>query len=63
MSTSSNELERGTNWAAEFAFYTGRHVEQKELDEDEEEEEPTERDWLINAATSNPMDEMYDDYA
>ena len=131
MSTSSNELERGTNWAAEFAFHTGRHVlnpddlknryvaekarqvksdaeaairfldyfletgdlahladyrgrlevmaqevdsgawhaivsplvEQKELDEAEEEEEPTERDWLINAATSNPMDEMYDDYA
>ncbi len=131
MSTSSNELERGTNWAAEFAFHTGRHVlnpedlknryvaekawevksdteallrfldtfletgdlahladyrgrlevmaqevdsgawhaivsplvEQKELDEDEEEEEPTERDWLINAATFNPMDEMYDDYA
>ena len=131
MSTSSNELERGTNWATEFAFHTGRHVlnpedlkssyvnekaeqvksdtkallrfldyflatgdlahladyrgrlevmaqevdsgawhaivsplvEQNGYEDEEEEEEPTERDWLINAATSNPMDEMYDDYA
>ena len=26
MSTSSNELERGTNWVTQFAFHTGRHV-------------------------------------